>query len=321
MTAARPGGLARLARRGVIGVLAGAAIAIGAALAPAAPARAETALLFSFDGVSWSPSLRGSVFPTDQVLVPGDSIRGTFFVRNATSESRWIRVGLSQLIVTHEDLADSMEFTAVGSTFNGASGGTSTLGADGLVCTDLLDRTSPLPGGAIVRVDTTLGFRASVSGTTAQDEGAELHFIAELSEIDMNAAGAPLCDGSLTIGPIGTRSHPGGGSGDPGSDGGTGGSGSSGGSGRSGGDSGEASGAPSGPIAAPTTGSIGGGALLLEPSDGGDGGTGSRAGYNTVQWWEEYAILVLLGAALAGATTRLAAQRRWGETRETGGPR
>jgi len=294
-------------------------------LGVAAPAQAVTGgLELSLDGVTWGPAFSGSVFSTGEALVPGSRINGTFYARNGTDQPAWMRVGVSNLRVTSMEFALAMNLSTVGTTSDGASGSSSKVGADDMVCSDFLNRDTPLPPGAAVRIDTSLWFRPDVSGTTAQNEAAQVAFIVELSEVDLNTIGQPLCTNSLTIGPV-----------DP----------SSGGGGTGGGTGGGGATSPADPTAGVgTTGGQGAGSA----TGAGAGGTGlgtsssSIAGgafefgwggprpfteiatdlpFNTVQWWEEYAIFVLVGAAVAGAFARIYVQRRWvAVDRRTGEP-
>lgn len=311
------GGLLTMRRHRIAALAAVATIAGTLTLGAAAPAQAVVGgLELSADGVSWGSSLSTPVFPAGQALVPGSRINGTFFVRNATDQAAWLRVGVSDLTVTSLDFAVAMNLSAVGTTADGASGSSSKVGAADIVCSDLLGRDTPLPAGGAVRVDTSLWFRPDVTGKTAQNEAAQVAFIAELSEVDLNALGSPLCTNSMVVGPVDPSSGGGTGGGSGGSAGtgpaapgsGAGGTGASG----SAGAGGQAGAGGTDPVGIATSGSIPGGWI-----DFGWGGPRPFAeldtdlGFNTVQWWEEYAIFVLIGAAVAGAFARIYVQRRW----------
>jgi len=289
--------------------------AVGLSPATSAANAVTGGVELSLDGASWGSSISGSVFPAGQSLVPGSRIHGTFFVRNATDEPAWVRVGVSDLTVTSMDFALAMNMSTVGTTTDGASGSSSKVGADDIVCSDFLNRATPLPSGGVVRIDAEMWFRPDVTGTTAQNEAAQVAFIAELSEVDLNAIGSPLCTNTLTIGPVdpsngGGTGGSGGSSGTTPSDGGTTGGGAGPGTGTGG--AGTGPGTTPGASGASSTGSIAGGAFEF-----GWGGPRPFAdldenlAFNTVQWWEEYAIFVLIGAAVAGAFARIYVQRRW----------
>ena len=123
-----------IARAG--GFLAAVTASVGLLLVlPGPPAEAADGLQLSLDGQTWSANLGASVFPRGVSLVPGSSINGTFYVKNATASPAWVRVGVSHLVVTSADLALSMNMTTVGTTSDSASGATSRLNADDMVCT------------------------------------------------------------------------------------------------------------------------------------------------------------------------------------------
>ncbi|OJX62943.1 MAG: hypothetical protein BGO95_11015 [Micrococcales bacterium 73-13] len=304
-----------------LAVLAGTGllVATAAMLGAAAPASAAGELELSLDGRTWSTSLNSGIFPPGQTLVPGSTLDGTFFVRNATAGPAWIRIGVSELTVTSPDLAVAMSLSTVGTTSDAASGSTSRLNGEDIVCNDFLVRSTPLPAGGIIRVDASLSFRQTVAGTTAQDASASIAFIAELSDVDLNTVGTPLCTGSMTVGPV--TSSTGGTSQSGGSGNGPGPAGQPGGGGTSGGGSGTGTGSTNGTQGG-TSGSGGSGAPT---APGGSGGARAEAfgtvnggvlqigvedmPFNTMRGYEEYAILVLVGAALAGAIARLTAQR------------
>ena len=292
--------------------------AVGLSPATSAANAVTGGVELSLNGVSWGSSLSGSVFPAGQSLVPGSRLDGTFFVRNGTNEAAWVRVGVANLTVTSMDFALAMNLSTVGTTNDGASGSSSKVGADDIVCSDFLERDTPIPPGGVVRIDASLWFRPDISGTTAQNEAAQVAFIAELSEVDLNTLGKPLCTNTLTIGPV-DPSTGGGGTGGGGTGGGSGGttptdgtSGSGGGILGAGGGTSAGTGGTSGTVGGATTGSIAGGAFEF-----GWGGPrpftdlDENLAFNTVQWWEEYAIFVLIGAAVAGAFARIYVQRRW----------
>jgi len=294
------------------------ALAAALVLAPlqVSPAAAAGELQLSLDGTSWSSTLGAPVFRGGDALVPGSSIDGALFVRNATAEPAWVRVGVSGLTVTSAEFAVSMSLTTIGTTTDNASGSTSRLSAGDILCNDFLRRSAPIPAGGIVRIDASLSFSANVGGTTAQNEAAAVAFIAELSDVDLNALGVPLCSNEMIVGPVeggpgGTRGP--GGSGGPGPAEGSSGGGHGGGTPAAGSSAAAAGGSGGGGGA--SAGSVGGGgATVTESIDGGTLGIGAVASaetpFNTVQWWEEYAILVLLGATLIGAIAALQAQRQ-----------
>jgi len=294
----------RTTRAAIAAVLGAGALAIGGA---ATPANAADELQLSNDGSTWSSTLGSDVFAQSRSLIPGSTVDGTFFVRNATTSPAWIRVGVSELTVTSEDLALSLRLSAAGSTGSGPGAATSLTGA-GIVCSDFLVRSTPVPPGGVIRVDASLAMRSSVSGDTAQAQAARLEFVAEISDVDLNALDVPLCDATMTIDPS-LSSSPG----SPGSPG-------SGGDGTQTGETTETTESGS-PGTRPTSGiatalaAISGGSLDIGGVSRPLEATNADLPYNSVHWYEEYAILVLIGAAAAGAIARFSAQRRWVDDR------
>lgn len=286
--------------------------ALAVALLPAAPASAASSgdVLLSVDGASWSTSLDADVFQTAGALVPGDVVRGTFYVKNGRDSPAYLRLGLSALTVTSWDLAQALNLTTIGTTSDGASGSAASFAGPDVVCTDLLHRADPIQPGGVVLVTADLRFRSTTSATEAQGEIARIGFIAELSDIDLSTTGTRLCTGALTIGPVAPTGRGATGPGGSG-DGSAGGSGDSSSTVPSGGGStpGDTGGAQPEPDRAetvggtPATGSASGVISAGDPMD--PAGIG-----NTVRWWEEYAILVLIGAAMVGMLLRLGVQRR-----------
>jgi len=302
------------------GVAATLAVIAATALLPAgspASATSDAGVLLSEDGVHWSGRLASNVFTSGKPLVPGDELAGSFYVKNGSERAAYLRIGLSSLAVTDWTLAQAITMTTTGTSSSDASGTAASFGGPGVVCSDLLRRESPLAPGEIVLVSTALRFRSTVSGTEAQGEIAQIGFIVELSDIDLDATSTPLCTGSIQVGPVDVTG--GGGTGDDGSgssDGSSDGTGA-GGQGTAGTDDGAASGsggevrtgAGSGAGDGSSTPAVGTASGTISFGLGGDVRLAAPA--NTMRLYEEYAILVLLGAALAGMLLRLGAQRRW----------
>src|SRR5690606_8982626 len=97
--------------RGLGAAAAVAAIAFAPVLLLPSPAEAarDDAVQVSLDGRHWADRLPDSIFPTGDRVVPGDTLDGTFYVRNGADEPLWLRVGLSELYVEREDLAIALQ--------------------------------------------------------------------------------------------------------------------------------------------------------------------------------------------------------------------
>ncbi len=66
-------------------------------------------LLLSADGVHFAPSYSGELFHELGAMVPGDSQTGHFWVRNGTSRTAYLRIGISG--VTAENPVFLQSFT------------------------------------------------------------------------------------------------------------------------------------------------------------------------------------------------------------------
>ena len=305
---------------------AAAAAALLTSLGTASPAAAvDDGLLLSPDGSTWYTSLSGSVFAADGTLVPGDTLHGRFYIMNNRDEAAYVRVGLSALTVTTFELAQQLTLTTVGTTASSASGSTVPLAAPDAVCSDFIGGGTRLAPHGIMLVSADLRFKATTPGVTAQGELAEIAFITQLSDIDLDATATPLCTGSLTIGTPAIGPDGGRLGGDPGSAVTPGGGTGSGGGPGTAGAAGTASDAGGGGTGSTADGASGGGGTLTgSASDliavGPETGDDLPEWANSARRWEEYAILIPLGAAIAGLGARMAAARRWQRADTEGKP-
>lgn len=295
-----------------------AAAALTGALAGGEPAHAaaidEGPLQFSSDGKTWTQILSAPIYSPDTKLIPGSETTGTFYVRNNSAEPAWLRVGLSKLTVSSLDFAIAMNMTTVATTPGGAAGSTQNLGA-GPVCFDFLELPQPISPYGIARIDASLWFRTTIEGTTAQQAGAAVSYIVQLSSADADRPTDLLCDPAGRF-RIGDPTQPddevgrGGITGDPPAGPGSLTGPSSG--GGPGGSSGNGGGAAGGGTNNGWSALLTGGEVLGTTLDAGSEFS------NTVRRDEEYVILVLLGASIAGALVRLSAERRWGHRTSQG---
>jgi hypothetical protein len=151
----------------------------------APPARAAGDLQLSGDGIHFSSSFAGSIFPSDLRIVPGDTARGVFWVRNDSAQPAWLSIAMSGIDVVSADYSYALTLDL------GVGGGrtrTQLLG-DVSLCAPLAAPRIMEPGDS-VRVDVGIGFD-DVAGTAAQSSAAGLTFVAALSQAQPGASGAP----------------------------------------------------------------------------------------------------------------------------------
>jgi len=154
------------------------AIVAIAVLGASAPARAAGDLELSRDGVHYTSGSIGSIFPANAQLVPGETARGTFWLRNNSAEAAWLSIAMSGVDFTGADYsyALTLNLDLDGERF------TPHLVGDLTTCTPLIDPRLIQPG-ASMRVDVAVEF-GDVSGTSAQRSGAGLSFVTALSQGD-----------------------------------------------------------------------------------------------------------------------------------------
>lgn len=107
MTAARiVAGLAALA------LAAGVCASIGLAGAAASEAPPSTDLLVSTDGVHFSAELAGGLFGGSGLLVPGDSVASSLWIKNPTGAPAALRVSARDVTFSSGDIADGVTMSA-----------------------------------------------------------------------------------------------------------------------------------------------------------------------------------------------------------------
>lgn len=159
--------------------------------APASAAPAGGDLLLSADGIHFSESYRGELFHEVGAMVPGDSQDGRFWVRNATSEIAYLRVGIGSVGTSTVKFLESLRMTAgAGDAESGELSLTTSL-----VCTSLL-APIPLAAGEDVRVDLTVGLDPAAEVET-QDASTDITMVASLSNAAPVEFGDDVCRGDF----------------------------------------------------------------------------------------------------------------------------
>lgn len=88
--------------------VAAAMVFVQAPSATAAPGGVE----LSLDGVSYTSSAPGALFTTISELVPGDSDQATFYLRNSASEPGYLRITLRDVVSSNTDFAGALTLGA-----------------------------------------------------------------------------------------------------------------------------------------------------------------------------------------------------------------
>jgi hypothetical protein len=248
-------------------VIATAAVVMSV-LGLAAPAAAADATEVSLDGVSYSTAGSGTVFTAVAAMVPGDRQDATFFIRNTSERPAFVRIVLSDVRYTDLDYANALSFSAA---------------ADGIAgvpipatladpCWLLTEGQVISPGGRLVV--TASAMLGNLDGTVGQDSTVTADFGVSLSDQTPGSLSPDDC-GSIDVGipavPV-----------------------------TGGGDR---------PVGVGAQGGAASGGLVPNPL--GDLPVLSQPGMlgmdpNTWHLWEEYLILIPIGAALVGILTHRA---------------
>jgi hypothetical protein len=167
---------------------------IGAvATALASPAAAATAapsdILVSTDGTTFTDADLVDPLAGIGLLVPGDSVQRSLWVRNGTARDAYLRVTVSDLVVPLTAYPDAISVT----TTLGTASRFDRL-ADLTVCSALV-RSASIQAGAVARIDFTIAMDAAVPGLVAQDETAQLGV--RVAMRDVVAGAYPSLDGCV----------------------------------------------------------------------------------------------------------------------------
>ena len=166
------------------------AISVLGVLLIASPAAATTRQHeLSTDGSTWSSSIPGTLFDALPMLVPGDSVSRTLFVRNAGSTAGVLRLDAVDVRISNADFARSLHVDAA---IDAASLGPVDLSGTADCITVL--PIGRIAAGAVAVVEITLGFDENAPMPT-QDSTADFSLLLSVSE-DLGqrtpAAGCPV---------------------------------------------------------------------------------------------------------------------------------
>jgi hypothetical protein len=178
--------------------------AVLAGLAPATPAAAATPeIVVSSDGSTFTPDLTANVFDDLALIVPGDAMASSVWVRNQSTASALVRVAVTDLVVP------SPEFGAAVTLSSTMNGFTHIASLDSLSDCQVVVETQTVPAGVTVRIDFEVLMSSATSGADAQGQTASMGFV--VTAHDWAAGPFPDANGCSSM-PAG---GPGGGGGAP----------------------------------------------------------------------------------------------------------
>ncbi len=194
MTAARPS-RRRLRAASVVAIAAFAVIA--AVSAPTAASAESGDLTLSLDGIHFSDSLPSGIFDGSGLLVPGDQLVQTLWVKNASSIAGDLRISRSSAISGPSALSRAITVRDVTTTVAGQGA------AVGAPACSLVAVPGLLEPGQSVAIPLTLTM-SDLDGRVAQNERLSLVLLAGLSEITTVQPALTECPSDAKVIPVST---------------------------------------------------------------------------------------------------------------------
>lgn len=168
-------------RGGIQAALLTVLVVLGVTTSPSSAAAASGIIEVSPDGITYGSLYPGTLFGSIGHLVPGDSEQETFYLRNAGTEAGFLRITLTDVVAADADFADALTVSA--STVDRA--GIAATISQAQPCWVLLEGQKVMPGES-VPVTTELAL-ADLDGTAGQGATAGLSF-----EVTLSSAAAQL---------------------------------------------------------------------------------------------------------------------------------
>jgi len=169
--------------------VAGAAIVVLATgFGPGPPAGAAGELEVSRDGVRWAPSYPGVLIDADTTLVPGRTVSGVVYIRNATTGVAHLGIAASNFVPGTVD-GDHI-YLDVTVTDHGEPGGVASHTLDGLAQAPQLDVQQEVEGGGVRRIDVTLRLDPAATNS-AQQSRLGFDLVVQLSGDSIVIPGVP----------------------------------------------------------------------------------------------------------------------------------
>ena len=175
------------------------ALLVAATLVTATPATAQAAdrteALVSSDGKNFGPSLDAGLFDGFGQMVPGDTVVGTFWVKNPLDADAAMRVSVRNFVSPSEAFSQAVTFSA----WDSVSDAT-----EESPLTDFFDCKVVVPSrelgpGEVVRVDLDLTMLEVVEGRIAQDEQGLLSFVVSMRDGEAGPFPPSACDDDAVL--------------------------------------------------------------------------------------------------------------------------
>lgn len=146
-------------------------VGAGALAAPAA-ASSGTEVLVSDNGVDFAPQLTDGLFDNLGLLVPGESVSASLWVRNTAASDASMRLTLADLVSSSEVFTQTLSMAVVSGTHMWDWTFSELLACDTVI------PSMPIATGETVRIDLTVTMGDAV-GQQAQDESVMVGFVVD----------------------------------------------------------------------------------------------------------------------------------------------
>jgi len=173
----------------VLASVAAAAIMVAAVPAPAHAAD-RTEALVSADGKKFGTKLDAGLFDGFGEMVPGDTVTGTFWVKNPISSEVAMRVSVRNFVSPSQAFAQAVTFSAWDSVSDAVE--ESPL-VDFFDCKVVVPSRT-LGANEIMKVDLTLTMLEVVEGRIAQNDRGELSFVVAMRDGEAGPFPHSACD-------------------------------------------------------------------------------------------------------------------------------
>jgi len=148
------------------------AVAAFAALAVATPASAATPeIVVSADGTTFGPGVATELFDDLALIVPGDSMASSVWVRNQSAGTALVRVAVTNLVIP------SPEFGAAVTLSSTMNGFTHIASLGSLQNCQVVVQAQSIPAGGTAKVDFEVLMSSATSGSDAQGQTASMAFV------------------------------------------------------------------------------------------------------------------------------------------------
>lgn len=174
-------------------------LAVGGVVAPASAAT-DTVLL-SLDGTTFTPTLSSGLFDGAGLLVPGQSVSRSLWIRNPTASGSALRVSVRNLVSTSTVFADGVSLSSLDS-LPGSSPVSHAL--SGLGACQVLSSAPSIAAGGTVKVTLTFTM-ADLTAAVAQTDRASLDLMIAMRDASAGAFSGSACgDGGTLLADTGT---------------------------------------------------------------------------------------------------------------------